>query len=106
VREVLATNIMNFSLKLSFLGVGGPAVRRMILVASSLGITLGQLKEWSKKVADDFEAINKPYSSAEEELASVVAENNRLVGQVVVCLAECLAEVAQIIIDVNCVHVD
>ena len=79
VREVLATNLMNFSSKLSFLGVGGPAVRRMMLVADGLGISLGQLKEWSKKVADDFNAINKPYSSAEEELAVVVAENNRLV---------------------------
>lgn len=31
-------------------------------------------------MADDFKAINVPYSSAEEELATVVAENNRLVS--------------------------
>ena len=38
-----------------------------------LGIDLSQLKG-SRKVADDFKAINAPYSSAEEELATVVAE--------------------------------
>ena len=80
VREVLATNIMNFSTKLSFLGVAGPAVRRMMNVGDELGIDLSQLKGWSRKVADDFKAINAPYSSAEEELATVVAENNRLVS--------------------------
>lgn len=80
VREVLATNIMNFSSKLSFLGVQGDAVRRMMNVAEELNIDLPKLKEWSKKVADDFKAINVPYSSAEEELATVVAENNRLVS--------------------------
>ena len=80
VREVLATNIMHFSSKLSFLGVAGPAVRRMMTVAEELGVNLSQLKEWSKKVAEDYKALNVPYSSTDEELAAVVAENNRLVA--------------------------
>ena len=49
-------------------------------ILDELGIDLSQLKGWSRKVADDFKAINAPYSSAEEELATVVAENNRLVS--------------------------
>ena len=52
----------------------------MMNVGDELGIDLSQLKGWSRKVADDFKAINAPYSSAEEELATVVAENNRLVS--------------------------
>lgn len=94
VREVLATNIMNFNDKLAFLGAGYETIKRTVEIAEAVGIDLARLKEMSRVVKTDFDRMNPRHSAREEELQATVAENNRL-------LAEMSKELANLRVTVN-----
>ena len=88
VRDVLATNMMNFTEKLEHLGTGAPVIVNTISAARDVGIDLARLKEMSRIIKDDFIAQNMPYSSQEEELAVAVSDSNRLVNQMMKEIAD------------------
>ena len=100
LRVVLATNIKNFTSKLSILGMKHSIIHNTMNVAESLKITLAQLKEWSSLLQNDFELINSRETNTDLELKNEVSKNtdtiNKLVFQVSACVAVMRSQSKQI----------
>ena len=93
LEDVFATNLMNFNDKLALLGTTYMPIHRAIIEAEKLGISLAQLKEYSRIIKEDFVAKNPAQSDVEKETASLIKENNRLVAQLCQKIADLTATI-------------
>lgn len=91
LRVVLATNIKNFTSKLSILGMKHSIIHNTMNVAESLKITLAQLKEWSSLLQNDFELINSRETNTDLELKNEVSKNTDTIKKLIFQVSACVA---------------